>query len=147
MRILSGLFVALLLVGCGPVWMLPGGALSGSVQQAPGDWTFSDAVDTVQLETLPRDPYSVNIWGVGIDSRFYVAAGEIESSQWATNIAENPDVRLKVGDSIYELRAVRVDDEAEVEACLAAMKRKYDFDPKPEQRAGAGVFRLEPRAS
>ncbi len=139
------LVIASFAMGCGPVWMLPGGSLSGSTRPAPDDWAFSDTVDIVQLETLPSDPYSVNIWGVGVGDRFYVAAGEVASSQWARNIAQDPDVRLKVGDAIYDLRAVRVQDDAEIEACMVALKRKYDFEPEPEQSAGAAVFRLESR--
>jgi len=139
----SGLLVT---TGCGPVWMLPGGSLAGPVEPAPEDWSFSDATDVVQLETRPEDPYSVNIWGVGIGKHFYVAAGEASSSAWAANLSEAPDVRLKIGESVYELRAVRVEDAVEIEACLAALKRKYDFEPKPEQRSSAAVFRLEPRA-
>lgn len=138
------LVISFVLTGCGPIWMLPGGELGGNVAPVPSDWAFSDAAETVQLETRPGDPYSVNIWGVGVGERFYVAAGDASSS-WATHIAEDPNVRLKVEDSIFELRATRIEDEAEIEVCLAAIKRKYDFEPKPEQRGEATLFRLEPR--
>jgi hypothetical protein len=151
MRRRIGTMLALLVLGCfgnfgcGPVWMLPGGVLPGAVQAAPDDWTFSDDVEIVQLETRPGDPYSVNVWGVGIGESFYVAAGD-PANAWAQELAQNPDVRLKVGESLFELRAVRVDDADEIDACLAALKRKYDFEPDPDQRANAMLFRLEPRS-
>jgi len=107
---------------------------------------FSDTIETVQLETRPDDPYSVNIWGVGIGDDFYIAAGDA-SSAWVRGIAEDPDVRLKIGDSIFELHAVRTDGEAEIDAYLAAVKKKYDFEPEPDQRTDAVIFRLEARAA
>ena len=68
--------VAALSLGCGgPVVMLPGGKLSGTVQPPPADWAFSDDVDNIQLETRPDDPYSVNLWGVGVGATFYIVSG------------------------------------------------------------------------
>ena len=102
------------------------------------------AIETVQLETRPDDPYSVNVWGVHVGHRFYVVAAE-KDGRWARYIAEDPRVRLRLGDDLFELRAVLTDDPSELDAFLAAAKRKYDFEPKPEQRAKAALFRLEPR--
>lgn len=131
-------------VGCGPLVMVPGGELSGSLKAIPADWSFSDAIETVQLETRPADPYSVNVWGVGLGSLFYVAAGDAES-RWALHIAEDPNVRLKLGDDLYELHATHTTDASELDAFLAALKQKYDFEPEPDQRDEATLFRLEPR--
>ena len=132
------------LLGCGPIVMVPGGALSGSVQPVPSDWSFSDAIETIQLETRPSDPYSVNLWGIGIGKVFYVAAGSSES-RWASNISEDPRVRLRLGDDLYELQATRTKDQAELDAFLAALKRKYDHEPEADEREGATLFRLEAR--
>ena len=99
----------------------------------------------MQLETRPGDPYSVNIWGVGVGADFYIGAGD-PSGTWATSIAANPDVRLKIGAAIFEMRAQRVEDDAEIDAFLAALQRKYDFEPDPGQRDEAAVYRLGPRS-
>ena len=72
-------FVSLAVIACGPIWMIPGGELSGTVVPVPADWSFSDAIEIVQLETNPDDPYSVNVWGVGVGPIFYVASAS-ESS-------------------------------------------------------------------
>ena len=61
------------------------------------------------------------------------------------HIAADPRVRLKLGSAIYELRATRTDDPAEIDAFLEEVKQKYDFEPEPEQREKAVLFRLEPR--
>jgi hypothetical protein len=125
--------------------MIPGGSLSGDVQPVPADWSFTDEVETVQLETRPDDPYSVNVWGVGVGDTFYIASGRGIDAAWAEHIEANPNVRLRVGDAIYELAAARTTDPAELDAFLAAAKQKYDFEPEPEQRETAVLYRLTPR--
>jgi hypothetical protein len=135
----------LLVLGCGPLVMIPGGSLSGDVQPVPADWSFTDEVETVQLETRPDDPYSVNVWGVGVGDTFYIASGRGIDAAWAEHIEANPNVRLRVGDAIYELAAARTTDPAELDAFLAAAKEKYDFEPEPEQRETAVLYRLTPR--
>ena len=133
-------------LGCGPLVMVPGGELSGTVKPVPSDWSFTDAVDTVQLETRPEDPYSVNVWGVAAGDAFYIASGRGESATWAKHIAADPRVRLRVGEDLYELSAVRTADEGELDAFIAAAKKKYEyFEPDERQRREAILFRLEPR--
>ena len=131
-------------LACGPLVMIPGGALSGEVAPPPGDWTFTDDIDTVQLETNPEDPYSVNVWGVAAGDGFYIAAGD-KDSQWARNVRANPFVRLRVDGVLYELAAKEVMDDAQRELFLVAVKKKYDFEPDPEQRESSSLFELAPR--
>jgi len=138
--------ILLLLVGTacgGPLVMIPGGELSGPVEAVPDSWAFSDAHEDVQLETRPADPYSVNVWGVAAGDAFYVAGSN--ENRWAGHIAANPAVRVRIDGTIYELAATPTDEAAELEAFLAAVKKKYDWEPDDEQRAGATLFRLEPR--
>jgi hypothetical protein len=133
-------------LGCDPLVMVPGGELSGTVKPVPGDWSFTDSVETVQLETRPEDPYSVNVWGVAAGDAFYIASGRGESAAWAKHIAADPRVRVRVGEDLYELDAVRVSDEAEMVAFIEAAKKKYeDFEPDERQRSEAILFRMEPR--
>jgi hypothetical protein len=144
MRILIVLIALSGALACGPLVMIPGGRLSGTVAPVPDDWSFSDDVETVQLETRPDDPYSVNIWGVAVGDEFYVASGKSDNA-WATHIAADDRVRLRVDESIYELRAVRDDSADGRERFLAAAKAKYDFEPDPEQTSDATLFKLVAR--
>lgn len=129
----------------GPLVMIPGGELSGTVQPAPPDWAFSDGVDDVQLETRPSDPYSVNVWGVGAGSRFLIAAGGGVESSWAKNMIDDPRVRLRIGDDVYEMNAALTSDEGVRTEFLAAAKKKYDFEPDADESANAALFILTPR--
>ncbi len=134
-------------VGCdGPIAMLPGGELSGVVKPVPESWQFSDAVEEVQLETRPSDPYSVNVWGVGIGRRFFIASSGGMRNAWAGHIAVDPRVRLRIGEDIFELRAVRNDDPLDRRRFLAGARNKYDgFEPDEDQAAEAVLFVLGPR--
>ena len=98
-----------LVAGCGPILLIPGGELDGLTAPVPSDWSIADDVNTVQLETRPEDPYSVNIWAIGIGPRLYVHAGANRSS-WVEHIETNSDVRIRIGDKLYDLRASRVED-------------------------------------
>lgn len=137
------LFLFLLLsLGCEPIVMIPGGELSGEVVPIPADWKFTDAIDTVQLETRPDDPYSVNIWAVAVGDGLYFATSDTE---WSGYIASDPRVRLRADGKIYEMRAAPTDDPEERAAALAALMKKYDFEPDPEQTSSSTLYRLETR--
>jgi hypothetical protein len=131
-------------IGCGPMGPLPGGHLSGPVAVAPTSWSFSDSHETIQLET-GRDPYSVNLWGVGVGEHFYLASGRGTDARWAKNIESDANVRLRIDGTVYELRAVRVDAEAERLLFLEAVKSKYDWEPSEDETERALLYRLDPR--
>jgi hypothetical protein len=138
---LSSLF---LVAGCGPFLILPGGELDGSTAPAPNDWSFSDEVSTVQLETRPDDPYSVNIWAVGMGPALYVHAGANRTS-WVEHMEANSDVRVRVADKLYDLRASRVEDQDEFTRFSDAYEEKYGSRPRNENVGEAYLFRLEAR--
>ena len=144
MRTLALVLSLFSLLACDPLVMIPGGRLSGDTKPVPASWAFTDAVETVQLETRPGDPYSVNIWGVAAGDDFYVASGKSDNT-WAQAIAADDRVRLRVDGSIYELRAVRDDTTEGRDRFLAAAQAKYDFEPEPDQAADAVLFRLVAR--
>lgn len=141
-----------LLVGCGPLGPLSGGALAGPVHAEPvDDWSFTSAHETVQIETRPADPHSVNTWCVGVGDRLYVPTSMIRGPKnpgerdWVVNVVSDPRVRIRIGDEIYERVAVRVSDAAEYDAARAALEQKYALDPAdrdPEREIW--IFRLEP---
>lgn len=145
-RGVAGLALALATLACGPMGPVAGGRLDGELVTAPvGDWSFSDAADTVALETKPDDPYSVNVWAVADGAKLYVASGNGPGTAWAENIHADSRVRVRIDGKLYELSAVEVTDDAEKQASLALYKKKYDYEPKPEDAGKAILFRLEPR--
>ena len=137
----------LLLGGCGgdPFIVLPGGALSGNVTDPPVDWTPYRDVDEIQLETRPDDPYSVNLWIALLGADAYIATGE-DGTNWTSHIEAQPDVRLRIGESIYELTARSVTDPQERRAVLEEYVRKYEVDGDMDSWVQAGIiYRLDRR--
>lgn len=142
-RILT-LTTLLLLAGCPESIPFSGGELGGTVSPAPTDWTDVAQAQVVRLETRPEDPYSVRLWVIGMGPLLYVHAGANRTT-WVENIESNPNVRLQIGETLYELRAVRVEDADEFVTFADAYETKYGHRPSNEDVSEAYLFRLEPR--
>ena len=136
------LSLSVLAAACnGPLLLLPGGRLEGPTAPVPADWTLLGDVSTVQLETGTSEPYSVNIWAVGAGPHVYVHAGANRAT-WIENMEREPEVRLRVEGTIYELRAVRVEDQAEFDRFAELYEQKYGSRPRNESVVEAYLFRL-----
>ena len=143
-RLALAFLVALGAAGCEPTFVFAGGKLSGTERPMPSSWEFTKDVDTVQIETRPADPYSVNVWGVHVDRSFYVAASDAGDAAWARAIEAEPRVRLRVGDDLYPLLATRTEDPAELDRVVDAYIVKYGGDRERSFIGQAWVFRLDP---
>jgi hypothetical protein len=130
------------LAGCGPFVVFPGGKLDGVTTRAPDDGSFTADVSTVQLETRPEDPYSVNIWAVGMGPALYLHAGANRAT-WVENIEADPNVQIRVDDRLYPLRASRVQSQEEFDRFSDAYEQKYDVRPRNENVTEAYLFRLD----
>ncbi len=138
------LLLAFVPAGCnGPILLLPGGSLDGDVMPAPSDWAFAGESGTVQLETRPEAPYSVNVAFTVIDGQLYINAGGT-ATQWVQNIAANPLVRLRVNGVLYDLRAERVTDSAEIAAFGEAWTSQSAFRRDPTELDEVWLYRFAP---
>lgn len=141
MRTLA-LVMLVALAACGPI---PGGRLSGETTPAPSDW--SAAVPDkrfCEIEARPADPRSIQLecfrWegGLYVNSHRWALASWWPVTSWAAVWLDHPDVRVRVGEAIYDLRAVRITDATE----RAAVLKHRGYDPVPD---GILVFRFVPR--
>ena len=94
------------------------------------DEGFVDAVgaaDEVEIETRRRSGETVRtvIWAVVHGGRVYVRSVRAEDGAWYRRIRANPAGVLHAGGAAAAVRAVPVDDPAEVERVSAALRRKY----------------------
>ena len=110
--------------------LLPGGSLTGESTPAPSDWVFAGDYGTVQLETRPEDPYSVNVAFTVVEGGIYLNAGNTET-RWVKNMTQNPLVRLRMDGRLYDLRAERVTGAAEIAAFAEAWTGQSMFRRDP----------------
>ena len=121
---------------------IPGGALEGEEIAWPEDWSFTDTVENVLLQTDPEDPYSVTIWCIAIENTLYFAAADKES-QWVRNINDNSEVILSVNTRLIRGTASTVTERAEVEPVIQTYLQKYEIDSREDFVQEDGVlFRL-----
>jgi hypothetical protein len=143
-RCLLSILTATVIACEGPFVLLPGGELAGEAAPAPADWSFAGDYGTAQLETKPDEPYSVNLAYTIVDGSVYINAGDTET-QWVKNIAADPRVRLRVEGVIYELRAERVEEPAEIERFAAAWTSQSVFRRDPTGLDPVWIYRLRAR--
>ncbi|MFP6806519.1 MAG: hypothetical protein VB957_04970 [Pseudomonadales bacterium] len=137
MRILSTLVFTLLLVSCSdPLIGIPGGELSGEIASPPAVW--GNVPETIQLETRPSEPYSINIWSVGIEQSLYIATSE-EGTNWTEFFTSDANVRVRIDGTVYPLAAVPIMDTNERNRVISAYTNKYDHSEL------GMIFRLDRR--
>ena len=143
--ILAAAFASGLALACGPV---PGGSLGGEVTPVPPDWTAPLGGDRAfcEIESRPADPHSIQLECFVVDGALHAQSHRWALAEWwpveswAAIWLEHPDVRVRIGEQIFELRAVPVEDPAVREPILKAR----GYDPVPE---GIVLFRFEPRGA
>ncbi|MGE0621191.1 MAG: hypothetical protein AB7I04_24670 [Pseudomonadales bacterium] len=120
--------------GCEPKDRRPGLWLSGEVSALPDDLSFIADHPEIFVETRPwyGIPFSVTTVIGTRNGRLYVPSIYDEelpfpgTKYWNSVIAENPDVRLKIGGRLYEMRAVWVRDLDEYREGVRALADKYE---------------------
>jgi hypothetical protein len=127
----------------------PGMYVSGEVAPIPTDWGFSDAHREigVQVHTPYLLPHSVTVWCAALGGDLYVGARDPESKRWPGWVDRDPDVRLKIGPNVYDVRFTPVEDAAEIARVRDAYTAKYQLPPTPEgEAAPIRYWRVGPRA-
>jgi len=120
----------------------PGFRLSGEVHQQPvEDWSFTSAVKEIFIETATPYviPHSVTIWCVTLGNQLYVGAWEADTKHWVANVRRDPNVRLKIGDQIYEQRLEPIEDPATIARLNQSYARKYEYDAEDDADAEAST--------
>ena len=144
-RLLSLVIACTTALGCnGPTGLLPGGRLAGEPLPPPADWSFAGDSGTIQLETKPEEPYSVNLAYTVVAGRLYINAGDTET-RWVKNMTANPEVRLRVDGVQFEARAERVTDPAEIAAFGKAWTDHSMFRRDPAELEQVWLYRFVTR--
>jgi hypothetical protein len=143
LRVFATLSLFAMLACSGPTAVFPGGALDGPVKPTPESFGFALDAGTIQLETDPEAPYSVNIACAVVGDALYISAGE-NKAQWVENMEVDPRVRLRIKGDIYELSAHRVTTAVELDA-FAEEWTKNAWARDPRELDEVWVYRLAAR--
>ncbi|MGI9328203.1 MAG: hypothetical protein ACR2PZ_23490 [Pseudomonadales bacterium] len=155
--LLAAAYVWLAFVGIDPQDRRPGTKLSGVATQLPDNWRVLDDVQEVHLETHPwyGIPFSVTVviapdpTGLYLPSIYETAQPFPGSKYWNKVVAENPNVRLRVNDALYEMHVEPMTDPESYDIGLRALARKYPFWQQRLDTANTdrdfAILRLSPR--
>ncbi|MDA0790497.1 MAG: hypothetical protein O2780_13695 [Proteobacteria bacterium] len=116
----------------------PGTRLAG--EMAPDgqtDFSFLKERTLVYVETrtLYLVPHSITAGAWQDNGKLYVGCSRCDGKYWSGNVRLDNHVRVKIGDLIYRLRAVRLDDE---------QRRRVLGVPQGEALPDRAVFRMDP---
>ena len=123
---------------------LSGGALTGRVTAPPSDWQQIPPQEVIRLETNPAEPYSVKLWIVATEAALYVHAGANRTT-WVVHMEVDPEVKVLIGEQLFELTAERVKAQDEFNDFAAIYAVKYGNRPRNESVEEAYLYRLVPR--
>lgn len=118
-----------LTVGCEPQDRRPGLWLSGTPQEFPDDWSFTDDVReiAIQVNTPYLLPHSVTIWCAEVDGDLYLAASNPDDKNWPGWVRDSPQVRLKIGEDIYDVTLDELTDADRIDPVQRAYAEKYQL--------------------
>ncbi len=156
-RTLQGIAVALALImmtllvlylnRSDPWAQLPGKRITGEeVTERIEDWSFMEPSTRVILEVRPSDPYSLYIRAYLHEGILYLNSISPEN-RWTQFLLEDPNLRLKVKNRIYKVRATRVEDPALVDEIHKAREQMSPGlrERTPEETAQNWYFRVDSR--
>ncbi len=140
-------FLVLYLNRSDPWAQLPGKRITGEeATERIDDWSFMERSTRVILEVRPSDPYSLYIRAYLHEGVLYLNSISPEN-RWTRFLLEDPNLRLKVKNKIYKVRATRVEDPALVNEIHKAREQMSPglLERTPEERAQNWYFRVDSR--
>lgn len=120
------LVLGIVLAGCQPRGMLPGGSLRGVPAAGPvTDWSFAAAEPSVQVEALAGSSFrSGNVQPLVVDGALYLVATGFTDWGWLEALRRDPRARLLVQGKLYDVRAVHLSELGDIDPLLPALLAK-----------------------
>jgi hypothetical protein len=144
------LLAVLAITGLNPNQRRPGLWLKGDVASFPADWSFADKYPTIMVETHPWYfvPHSVTIFFVTDKGNLYLHAdyppGRTFPSgkSWTANVGHDPNVRIKLGNQVFDCQTVLVTDSTIFNALFEVFRKRYPKSPFSDYRRRPDVYFL-----
>lgn len=140
----------------GPLAIVAGGPFdSGELYDGPEpDWSFLRDYATVEFQLLDP-PRSRTTWIMERDNRIFIVSGYMNTwygklwKHWPAEAEADGRIVLRVGDTLYERRMVRITEGEVIPTVLEELSRKYvGGAPIPVSEVTSGsiwMFELVPR--
>jgi len=130
-----------------PYGRLPGGRLSGEEVTDPVTaWSIILKRPPLTLEVRPSDPYSVHTSFSIHEGNLYVSSIIGGDSRWARFLLEDPNLRIRSGNKIYKVRAIKVEEQTLVDEIHEARAQRPGAPRRtPEELARMWFFRIDSR--
>ena len=131
-----------------PNGRLPGGRLSGEeVTGRVTDWSFTRENRPLTLEVRPSNPYSVNTSFFVLEGNLYVSSILGGDSRWAQFLLDDPNLRIRSENKLYQVRATKVEDQAMIDAIHEGRSQRPGGGTTrtPEELARMWFFRIDSR--
>ena len=130
--VVIGLFLTYARAHDGPIAMVAGGPFtSGELYVGPEpDWSPMAVRDEVEFQLLDP-PRSRITWVAAHEGKAYIVSGYMNTAfgklwkQWPHEVAKDDRILLRVDDTIYERRLVRLMEGPMVAPVLEQISRKY----------------------
>ena len=147
-RISLAIVIAISLAGCfGPKDRRPGMRLPGELTPTPSDWSFTTDYPEIAIEV--RTPYllphSVTIVCWTLDGDLFVGSRDPETKNWPGWVDDDPEVRLGIGDRVYEVRLVPIVDPNVIARIRQGSSARSDPPPPPSDVV-IRFWRVQPRS-
>ncbi|NKB34649.1 MAG: hypothetical protein GKR91_16270 [Pseudomonadales bacterium] len=126
--------------GVAPQDLRPGLWLTGEVAAMPvTDWSFTDEHAEIYLQTKTAYliPHSVTVYCASLNgelyllSAYYTGGTYPEMRSWNRNIVRDPNIRLKIGDQLFDQTVSYVSDESIRRPVYQALGDKYPDWERP----------------
>ena len=116
--------------------------MEGETAAVPSNWDFTRTIKTVQIETRPEDPYSVNIWIIDNGPVLYIHAGA-NQAEWVMHLESDRRIRVRIEGKIYDMVSSPIGDQEEFAMFADLYEAKYERRPRNEDVSEVYLFRLE----
>ena len=125
--------------------------LPGEVAPLPSDWSFTNDHPEIAIEVSTPYflPHSVTIVCVELDGALYVGARDPESKRWPAWADDDPEVRLGIGNFVYEVVLDLIEEDAQIALIRQAGATKYKlvYNPPPfSERSLIRYWQVQPRS-
>jgi len=126
-----GIVIGLVVISVG-VWVAqcpcersPGAWVFGNVvDETVADWSFANDAGLCQLEVSGFIPHSINLNCMADRSELFVSCARCDGKHWSTVAMKTPYGRIKILDSVYRVKMMRVLDDATLDRAWRARANK-----------------------